>query len=131
MSISNKDAILGSIDLVNEPDEVMKRVLGISEDTEVVSSVNYQKFSLLSENAIAEVEFDTKVYTSDEIKSLLLDEKVISSVRCKELKDKKDTKFFETMASYALNRAMESKEDLIYIDCFEDKYKILKLKSLV
>lgn len=68
MSISNKDAILGSIDLVNEPDEVMKRVLGISEDTEVVSSVNYQKFSLLSENAIAEVEFDTKVYTSENIK---------------------------------------------------------------
>ncbi len=133
MQSSKKDAILGSIDLLNEPDEVIKRVLGISEDTEVVSSVNYQKFSLSSENAIAEVEFETKVYTLDEIKSLLLssDRNVLSSMRCKELQIKKDTKFFETMASYAINTAIESHVDLIYVDCFEDKYKILKLKSLV
>lgn len=129
--VSKKDAILGSIDLVNEPDEVIKRVLGISKDTEVLSSVNYQKFSLSQEDAIAEVSFNTRVYTLEEIKSLFPEyDKVISSMRCRELKAKKDTKFFETMASYALNRAMELNEDLIYIDCFEDRYKILKLKSL-
>lgn len=129
---SKKDAILGSIDLVNDPDEVIKRVLGIGEDTEVVSSVNYQKFSLSDENAIAQVEFDAKIYSLHEIRSLLhkYDAEAVLSMRCKELEGEKEDKFFETAASYAVNNAIGLNEDLIYIDCFEDKYKTLKLKCL-
>ncbi|MCD6433088.1 MAG: hypothetical protein J7L21_03520 [Sulfurimonas sp.] len=132
ISNSKKNAILCAIDLVNTPDEVIKRVLGIDEDCEVVSSVNYQKFSLDSDDAMAELEFDLKSYSLEELETLLLsfEGEVSASVRCENLKLKKETKMFETMASYALNEAIGKSEDLIYVDCFEDRYKILKLKSL-
>jgi len=130
---SKKDAILGSIDLVNEPDEVIKRVLGIEESMEVLSSVNYQKLSLERDDALASIEFDAKVYSFEEIQVILNNchGKILSSVRCEKLGYEKPDKFFETMASYAINAYVEKKQDLIYVDCFEEKYKILKLKSLI
>lgn len=132
ISNSKKNAILCAIDLVNTPDEVIKRVLGVDESCEVISSVNYQKFSLSADGAMAELEFDLKTYSLEELKSLLASSKedVLASMRCRDLKLEKESKFFETMASFALNEAMKKSEDLIYIDCFEDRYKILKLKSL-
>ena len=130
---SNKDAILGSIDLVNNPDEVIKRVLGVDENTEVISSVNYQKLSLSSQSAIAEIEFDAKTYTFDEVDSLLSgsEAEVLASMRCENLNLSKPNKFFETMASYAINSHIGNAKEFIYIDCFGEKYKILKLKSLI
>lgn len=132
ISNSQKDAILCAIDLVNTPDEVIKRVLGVDGSCEVLSSVNYQKFSLSSDDAMAELEFELKSYSLEEVKTLLASSKaeVLASMRCVNLELKKESKFFETMASFALNEAMKKSEDLIYVDCFEDRYKILKLKSL-
>ncbi len=129
---SKKDAILGSIDLVNYPDEVIKRVLGVDEDIEVISSVNYQKLSLCSKNALAEVEFDAKIYSFDEVKAILNDNntKILLSMRCNNLEYETYDKFFETAASHAINSYIKKAQDLIYVDCFEDKYKILRLKSL-
>ncbi len=129
---SRKDAILCAIDFVNTPDEVIKRVLGVDESCNVVSSVNYQKFSLDAKEAIAELEFDAKSYSFDELKTILATKtnKLLASPRCTKLEVEKSSNFFETMASYALNQAMKNDENLIYIDCFEDRYKILKLKSL-
>jgi hypothetical protein len=129
---SQKDAILCAIDLASTPTEVSKRVLGVDEDVQIVSSVNYQKFSLDAEDAIAEVEFDLKTYSPDEIGAMT--EKgtkvLFNTVRCKKAKNSEDSILFETMASDALNHAMQKREDLVYIDCSEEKYKILKLKSL-
>lgn len=129
---SQKNVILCAIDLASTPAEASKRVLGVEENIEIVSSVNYQKFALHATGAIAEVKFDLKTYTLDEISSILMAENgtVSISARCKALPKPKKTKLFETMASYALNNAMRKNEDMIYIDCFEEKYKILKLKSL-
>jgi hypothetical protein len=129
---SQKDAILCAIDLASTPDEVSKRVLGVEEDAEIVSSVNYQKFSLDEKDAIAEVEFDSRTYSLDEVEARVAKESgtVFRSLRCSESQKPKRPKLFETMASYALNQAMEKKEDMVYIDCFEKKYKILTLKSL-
>lgn len=132
INISKKDAILGSIDLATEPEEVIKRVLGVDEATKVISSVNYQKFSLSKDDSIASVEFDSKVYSLDEIKEIVKgsNSKVFSSMRCVDLEIEKDDVYFETMASFAMNRAIESKEDLLYIDCYEDSYKVLKLTTV-
>lgn len=129
---SQKDAILCAIDLASTPTEVSKRVLGVDEDIEIVSSVNYQKFSLDVKDAVAEVEFDIKTYNLDEINSILKEERgtVLTSIRCTELQKFKEPKLFETIASYALNDSMKKNEDMVYIDCFKEKYKILKLKSL-
>ncbi|MEN8302467.1 MAG: hypothetical protein ABFQ64_00180 [Campylobacterota bacterium] len=129
LNVSNKDAILGSIDLATQPDEVIKRVLGLDEATEVTSSVNYQKFSLSEDDSIASVEFDTKIYSLSEIKELIekSSSKVFSSMRCEELETQKEGGYFETMASFAVNRGIETKEDLIYIDCYEGAYKVLNL----
>ncbi|MCF6173872.1 MAG: hypothetical protein L3J44_08875 [Campylobacteraceae bacterium] len=129
---SGKNAIICTIDLVSNPNEVIKRVLGISEDTEVISCVNYQKLSLNSRGAIAQIEFESKSYTKEEIKKIIKqsDAKVLYSPRCTELKSKENEKFFETMASYKINMSMVAQKKVQYIDCFENRYKILKLKSI-
>ncbi len=132
MSNSAKHAILCSIDLASTPDEVIKRVLGVDASCEVVSSVNYQKFTLDKNEAIAELEFETKSYSLDEIKVFLSTNngRCLASVRCQELELGHDLKFFETIASYTINEAIKNSEDLSYIESFEDRYKIIKLKSL-
>jgi hypothetical protein len=119
---SKKDALVCSVDLVSEPDEIIKRVMGVEEDNRVTSSVNYQKFSLNSEDAIAELEFDTKTYSLEEIKAqLLYNDNKIQIYK---------TKPFETVVSYELNVALEECKDLVCTERFENKYKILRLKSL-
>lgn len=129
LNISKKDAILGSIDLATEPQEVIKRVLGLDEKTELKSAVNYQKLSLNEKDCIASVEFDSKVYSLDEVEKIVEESnaKVYSSMRCQELGEKVCSEYFETMASSAINSAIKAKEDLLYIDCFEDRYKVLTI----
>lgn len=51
-------------------------------------------------------------------------------MRSQELGEKLHSEYFETMASSALNSGIESKEDLLYIDCFEDRYKVFKLSII-
>jgi len=133
LNISQNEAILGAVDLCTNPDEVIKRVLGVDESVKVASSVNYQKLSLSPINAIAEIEFDAKVYALHEVQELLKETKldVFSSMRCHELDTPKDDEFFETMPSYYINKAIETKKDLLYIDCFENNYKIIKLVNLI
>jgi len=129
---SGKDAIICTIDLVSNPDEITKRVLGVSKDTKVVSAVNYQKLSLSSKEAIGEIEFDTKSYTSDGVKEIIKnsDDEIVSTLRCVDIKCKKDENFFDTMGSFEINRALKEKKNTICLDCFEKRYKILKLKNI-
>jgi hypothetical protein len=133
LSVSNNDAILGSVDQCSEPNEVIKRVLGVDEETRVTNSVAYQKLSLSSQDAIAELEFDTKIYSLEETQEILNSTQlpVVASMRCQELDCTKDEEYFETAASYYLNRAIESREGVLYIDCFDGNYKLLKVFSLV
>jgi len=119
---SKKDAILCSVDLVSNPDEIIKRVMGVDESQKMCSSVNYQKFSLDKKDAIAELEFDAKIYSLEEIKVQL----VYNSYQIETSK----TKMFETLASYRVNSALKDANDLVFVECFEDRYKILRLKSL-
>ncbi|MCK9492015.1 MAG: hypothetical protein M0Q24_07985 [Sulfurimonas sp.] len=132
LNLSQNEAIIGSVDLCTNPNEVIKRVLGLDEDAEVTSSVNYQKLSLSSSGAIAEVEFDTKIYSLQEVQELIKnsDLKVMTSPRCKGLDSLKDSEYFETMPSYYLNKTIQEKEKMLYIDCFEDSYKIIKIIAL-
>jgi len=132
LSVSKNEAILGSVDLCTNPNEVIKRVLGLDEDAEVTSSVNYQKLSLSSSGAIAEVEFDTKIYSLQEVQELIknTDLKVMASPRCKDLDSLKDNEYFETMPSFYLNKTIQENENLLYIDCFENSYKIIKIIGL-
>ncbi len=130
---SKKNAIVGAIDLVTEPDEVIKRVLGVAQETSVTSSVTYQKFSLSKQNAIGEVEFDTQSYSLEEIQSQVHQSTydIMASMRCKALDAVKDDEFFETMPSYYIAYAMETKKNILYVDCFDGVYKIIKIRSLV
>lgn len=129
---SRKDAILCSIDLVSSPDEIIKRVLSVKEDCTLASSVNYQKFSLNEEGAIAKIDFDIISYSYDEIKDILSknDKKVLVSSRCKDFEFEKDSSFFETMASYVVNKTIKNGESIIYIDYFNNRYRMLKIESL-
>lgn len=132
INISKNDAILGSIDLATEPDEIIKRVLGIDQDTKVTSSVNYQKLSLDKDNAVGYIEFEPKSYTLDEVKEMIdgTDLNIICSMRCNDLKAQKYDEYFETAPSYAVSQAIESKIDTIYVDYYDSKYKILKLINI-
>ncbi|MFK5882261.1 MAG: hypothetical protein QM482_08590 [Sulfurospirillum sp.] len=129
---SGKNAIICAVDLLSYPKEITKRVSGLSECIEFASSVNFQKLSLRDDDAVAMIEFDAKSYTPDEVKNIIRrnNVKAVSSLRCQELRCEKDLKFFETIASYEINKAVEKKEEIIYVDCFEERYKILKLKIL-
>ena len=131
ISNSKKDAILGAIDLVSEPENIIKDVLGIEEKTKVVSSVNYQYFSLDAKDALAKLEFDIKIYTLDEVKTYIsgLNSQVLASTRCSKLDVDKDSVFFETIPSWVINDAVSKSKNIIFIDCFEDKYKIIKLEN--
>lgn len=133
LNISGNEAIMGSIDLCSEQGEVIKRVLGVDEDVVVTSSVNYQKFSLSKENALAFVEFDAKIYTKDEIKALLKETQleIITSMRCTDLEQVAQSEFFETMASYFINYAIENQKDMLYVDCFDESYKVIKIVNLL
>jgi len=132
IKLSGKNAIISSCDLVTKPDEVSKRVLGVQEDTNILSSINYQRLSLDAKNALAELEFDTKNYTPQEIKTIIdkTDIKIITSPRCNNIDLNTPNIFFETMASYFINQYINKLQDLIYIDCFEGKYKILRLRIM-
>ncbi len=118
LSISKKEAVLGSVDLVPTPDKIIKRVLGLDKNIKVFSSVNYQKLSLNADDAIAMIEFDTKVYSLQEINA------VVSKTDSKVVYSGKD-EYFQTQASYYINQAIEQKESLLYVDCVESKYKII------
>lgn len=105
---SKKDAIICSIDLVSEPSEIIKRVMGIKQSNEILSSVNYQKFSLNPDGAIACIEFG-------------LDE---------ESTCKGEDKPFETYASYMVNCALRDKKELLYKEICKNKKRIIKVKNL-
>ena len=130
---SGKDAIICAIDLASNPDEIAKRVLGVDENAKITSAVNYQKFSLDSDEAIAYIEFDIKSYGLDEVLKIVKesDDNIVSTLRCADLKCTKDEKFFETIVSYEINQAIKNRQNTIILDCFEKRYKILKLKSML
>jgi len=133
LNSSKKDAIVGSIDLSTNPDEVIKRILGVDESMPVTSSVTYQKFSLFKNNAIGEVEFDTKIYSLEEVQAYIASTAlpIAVSMRCKDLDYQKDDQFFETMPSYYICKTLQDKKSLIYVDCFEGNYRIIKIMSLL
>lgn len=132
LNISKKDAILGSIDLATLPEEIIKRVLGVDKETKVTSSVNYQKLSLNEDGAIGIIEFDSNGYSLKEIKEIIKDTDltVVSSMRCNDLDTEKYAEYFETAASYAVCQAIELKSDTLYVDYYDNKYKILKLINI-
>lgn len=133
LSVSKKEAIIGAVDLCTQPNEVIKRVLGLDKKIPVTNSVSYQKFSLLPLNAIGEVEFDTKIYTLNEIKDILKESicEAAVSMRCKKLQYTQEKEFFETAASYSINKTLKEKKNLLYVDCFDENYKIIKIISLL
>ena len=125
---NNNEVIIGAIDLASHNPEVMKRVGGVDESVNVVSSVMYQKVSFEAKNALCSLEFDSRFYTKSEIESLIENEnrEVIFSTRC----DNKNNEYFETFASYVVNDMILKAKNCLYIECYEEKYKILKITPL-
>lgn len=132
LSMSKKEAVLGSIDLLSNNEKITKCLLDLPDSTSVVSSVNYQKLSLNAQDALCEVEFDIKLYSLDEVNTILENEssKIVLGKRCGDLKYEKPSVYFETYASYVLNEAIKDTEDTLYVECYNDKYKILRIKNL-
>jgi hypothetical protein len=128
---SKKNAIICNVDLKSSPDETIKRVLGISNTHRVISGVNCQKLSLKKDNAIAKIEFDINIYTKDEIDKIIKETSwhIVFGSRDVYFQQNEKEFLFETRACYEINNAIKLKQDILYIDCFEDKYKIIKLKS--
>ena len=120
---SGENAIIGTIDLVSNPSQIIKRVMGVDENIELISSVNYQKFSLSPMDAICKIEFDIKSYCYDDIKDKLSNATMISRENCDEV-------FFETMMIFKINEAIKNKIDMTLIESIENKYKIIKIKNL-
>ena len=132
LKCSCNEAVLGAIDIVSEDDSIIKRMLDLENSVSLVSSICYQKLTLEKENALYEIEFDTEFYNLEEIKNIIAKEKlkVVCSLRCKELECEKPLHFFETFGASVVNEAIESKEDALFIECYDEKYKILKIRGL-
>jgi len=130
---SKNEAILGAIDIVSEDENVIKRVLGLEEDVSLVSSVCYQKLSLSQTNALLSLEFNTNFYTKEEMYEIIKDTKlkVKASKRCTLVESELENSFCETNIAYEVNKALVLKEGILYIDCFNEKYKILKIEVLI
>jgi hypothetical protein len=126
---SKKNAILGSIDLVGNSELMIKQLLAVEENRVVIDSASYQKFSLSKEDSIAELEFDINCYTLNEIRVYLekIETKVIFSSRCENIDLDETISFSETIISSIINQHIQDGIDLIYIDCFDKRYKILQL----
>jgi hypothetical protein len=127
-----KEVVFGSLDIASLESEIIKRVAGIDESSEVVSSVNYQKLSLDPTDALARIQFDLNFYTLEQVEEVLLEnrKKVYCSVRCEAFTCEKESLYFETEVSYIINRAIERGESLIYIDFYDNRYKILRVESM-
>ncbi|WOE69605.1 hypothetical protein RZR97_10915 [Hydrogenimonas thermophila] len=133
LTMSKKSAIIGTIDHISEEfEEIARKASGIDEKTTMFSSVNFQKLSLKEENALAEIDFENDLYTLEEIKNIMqtFDGNIKCSIRCKKLDCTKEQNFFETEISNAVNQTLESKQNLLYVDCYNDKYKILRVRYL-
>lgn len=133
LNISKKEAIVGSVDLATDPNILIQRVLGVSQEIDVISGVNYQKLSLQEKDAVASIEFDTKVYSKLEIMALIKETslEVKISQRDKEISKNNCKTFFETIASFYLNEAIDKKQDLLYIEYYHGNYRVLKLINLI
>ncbi len=119
---SKNDAILGSIDLASEPMDIIRRISGLAKNTDILTAVNYQKLSLSKENAIASIEFSTRIYNKSEIETIINKSKV-KIVTHKNV-------YFETMPSYYVNQAINLKENIIYIDSYKENYKSIFIEIL-
>ncbi len=108
---SRNDVIIGSVDLVSAPQNIIKRIWGVDESIKVQSSVNFQKFSLKKEGAIASVEFGSS--NTDK------------SVDCKN-----GAIYFETKMSYMLNQTVKERSDRILHEKNGDNIKSLKVEMI-
>lgn len=108
---SQNDVIVGSVDLASNPQNVIQRVLGVKESVFVQSSVNFQKFSLQKEGAIACITlgangFDTYIDCKDE------------------------ALYFETQMSFVLNQMVEKKRSGFLCEKKGKQKKFLKVEIL-
>ena len=122
LASSTKRAILGSVDLVSKPSEISKRLLGMKEDVSLFSSCGYQLLSTQAEGAIAEIDFSTKIYNQEEIELFL---------KTNKKKVMQAQEYEKTLISSIINENIALKNNLIYIDSYDRKYKILELNLLI
>ncbi len=132
LQASKNEAVLGAIDIISEDENTMKRLLGVEQNVSCVSSVCYQKLSLNSTGALAEIEFDTLFFSLSEVQKIIKNEsmRVICSLRCKDLEKEKPSVFFETFGASVVEDVIWRKEDTLFVECYDDKYKILKVRGL-
>jgi hypothetical protein len=123
---SKNEAILGTIDIVSENEEVLKRIAGIEEKTSLVSAVHYQKISLNPKDALCVLEFDTKFYTLEEVKKIIENTNlhVRFSSRCQAL-HKEGKPYFETDVVEVIYNAIQNNEQTLYVECYGQRYKLL------
>lgn len=128
---SKNEAVFGAIDIVSEDTSIIKRVLGVEEGVSVVSSVCYQKLSLEMRDAQAEIEFDTKFYSQDEVLEVIKEEdmQVVCSQRCSALAGIKPSVFFETYGASVVNELIEKEQNALFVECYGEQYKILKIRT--
>ncbi|SFV62530.1 hypothetical protein MNB_SM-4-1788 [hydrothermal vent metagenome] len=129
---SSNEAILGAIDIKSEDENIIKRLLDVEKDVSCVSSVSYQKLSLERTDALVEIEFDTMFYTLEEVQKIIQKEsmKVICSLRCSDLKCDAPIEFFENLGANVVADVVEMQEDTLFIESYDNKYKILKIRAL-
>ena len=117
----SKNVILGSVNLVSNPDIIIKRILGVLKDDILINSSSYQLLSFSNEDSIAELKFDTKIYSKQEI-DIIIDNSDKQVVQLD----------FSTQMNFnsLIYKNITENISVLFIDSYNETYKILELNLL-
>ncbi len=138
--------LLGGVDELLEPVAYTKKFLGVCDDTVLGEGSNWLSVSMQAENALASIEIQVDEKNRDEVIDFIatLDPhaKVAFGMRtnlnditafmeashCIRFEYEASCGYYETIPFYVLSRFVESENgQLAFIDCFEERYRIMIL----
>ena len=143
--------LLGGVDQLLSDRTFSQAKLGLPDDIQLGQGSNWMLLSKSPENALASIKVSNNEMHIDELTSyllnlklstngyqlgfsLLIDQRIIDSLLektdCRRFNYEVDVGFYETVVLYALNKfTLQGKGNLIFIDFYAGKYRIIELRS--
>ena len=141
-----KQVLLGGVDELLEPVAFTRKLLGLCDDTALGEGSNWLSLSSQKDGALAAIESQTEELSREEVLEFIgtLASKFLLAFgmrtpikdiaafmeqsQCARFDYESSCGYYETVPFYVLNRFIEcEKGQLVFIDCFEERYRIMVL----